>query len=373
MTFPPDRAGWLDLWQAQSRDYAVLVLDPQGIVVEALGSVEATLGYAPAELVGGTLALLLTEEDCALGIDRSEVETARASGHAMDDRWHVRKDGAHIWVGGTLTALHGADGALLGFVKLMRDRTDLRTQIAALEQRVQSLALADERKYVFLATLGHELRNPLAPLANAAELLRMAGRDERLALPLQVIERQLAVMKRLVDDLLDVARIDAGKLDLRFEELRLQQALTQAVELCRPAARAHRLALLALLPEPPITIEADAVRFEQMVVNLVNNAIKYTPPGGQIWVKATVESAQAVIRVEDDGVGIEPEMQARIFELFAQEASARAQAGGGLGIGLALVKNLVELHHGNVEVKSSGRDKGSQFTLRLPLRQPGPP
>ncbi|MBA3598893.1 MAG: PAS domain-containing sensor histidine kinase [Methylibium sp.] len=362
----------LELWRTQLRSHALLLLDAEARVVSALGGVEETLGYRPDELQGQPLERLFTAEDRALGLDRHEVVTARATGTSADDRWHLRKDGSRVWIDGVLTALQDADGRVVGFAKIMRDRTDLRAQIETLENELAALAGGQEQRDIFIATLAHELRNPLMPLSNAAQLIRMMASDDRLRFPLQVIDRQLAQLKRLVDDMMDVTRLDVDRLELHLQPLVLQAALGQAVELCRPGAQDRQLALAALMPPAPIEIEADPMRFEQIIVNLLNNAIKYTPSGGHIWVKCTVEATRAVIRVEDNGNGIAADMLPRIFDLFTQESSAGSAASGGLGIGLALVKSLVALHHGIVEVRSEGPGKGSEFTVRLPLVQSAP-
>ncbi|MBA2721701.1 MAG: HAMP domain-containing histidine kinase [Methylibium sp.] len=368
----PDIDRLYALWQAQMSGHALLLLDADAKVVAVFGAVQETLGYAASELIGSPLDRTFTLEDRALGLDGHELLTAAETGDSVDDRWHLRKDGSRVWISGMVSALRECDGRLLGYAKLMRNRTDLRVQIETLENRVAVLIDAEREKDVFIATLAHELRNPLMPLTSATQLIRMAGGDERMRYPLQVIDRQLALLKRLVDDMMDVTRIDVGKLELRVEPLPLQTALSQAIELCRPAAKERGLALHALLPPVPIVMEADPSRFEQIVVNLLNNAIKYTAPGGQVWIKATVEADAAVIRVEDTGQGIATDMLPRIFDLFTQESRTASSASGGLGIGLALVKSLVAAHHGIVSVYSEGRGKGSVFTVRLPLVQSAP-
>ena len=368
MTETPGRL--LARWLEQTRAVVVLQFDADGVVTAASGSVETTLGWRPDELVGHPAAQLFTPEDRQLGLDRHELEVARSAGHAQDDRWHLRRDGARIWVSGLLSAVRGEDGSLLGFVKVLRDRTDLAARVRSLEARLDAALRAEERRSLFIATLGHELRNPLGPLANAADLLRRVGDDERLTFPLGVIDRQLALLRRLVDDLLDLTRIDTGRLELQLQPLSLQDALRQAVDSCRGRAEQGGVGMAVLLPGVAITIEADPARLQQMVVNLLDNAIKYTPPGGQVWVKATVDSGNALVRVEDNGMGIDADMLPRIFDLFTREPTARRADAGGLGLGLALVRSLAELHHGVVEVRSDGRDKGSHFTLQLPLNQP---
>jgi signal transduction histidine kinase len=175
-------------------------------------------------------------------------------------------------------------------------------------------------------------------------------------------------MRRLVDDLMDLSRIGAGKVELRREKVAIQQILQRAAESVQPQARDHGHVLEIFLPGQPIFLKADPARLEQVFVNLLNNAIKYTQRGGHIWLKCTGEDEEVVMRVEDDGVGIPQDMLPRIFDLFTQVDSTRKQAEGGLGIGLALVKKLVSLHGGSVQVNSEGPGRGSEFTVRLPLR-----
>jgi two-component system CheB/CheR fusion protein len=266
-----------------------------------------------------------------------------------------------------LVELENGRGETAGFAKIMRDRTDLRMQIETLKNRLAATIEQQERKTVMLGTLAHELRNPLAPLTNAAQLIRLAGCDDtRLAYPLQIIERQISFFQRLIDDLLDVTRVSAGKLRLELKRFVLQDALNDALDTARPDAAARRQTLQGVLPQAPIEVEADRDRVVQIVVNLLGNAVRYTPSEGCVWLKATVEAAHAVLRVEDTGQGIPLELQPRIFDLFTQGTPSAGRAGG-LGIGLALVKELVAAHGGTVAVRSEGVGRGSEFTVRLPL------
>jgi PAS domain S-box-containing protein len=371
---PPKPDELLRLLLEQGKDHALLLLDPGGRVVGWLAGAEHILGYRAEEMVGQPAARLFTPEDVGRGLAEHELEVARKVGRAEDDRWQVRKDGTRIWASGVLLALRDAAGEVVGFGKVLRDRTDLRAQIQALENRAEALARADRRKDLFLGTLAHELRNPLAPLVNALQLIRLAGpTSEALAYPVQIIERQVEVIRRLVDDLMDTTRVGAGKVELKMGPVRLQEVLGRAAEACRPRAEERRQDFRVLLPPAPIALEADAGRLHQVVVNLLTNAVKYTPEGGGIWLKATVEGDEAVVRVEDSGVGISPEMLPRIFELFTQEESSRPRSEGGLGLGLPLVKELVALHGGSVQVRSEGKGRGSEFTVRLPLRRPTSP
>jgi PAS domain S-box-containing protein len=230
----------------------------------------------------------------------------------------------------------------------------------------EALREADRRKDEFLAMLAHELRNPLAPIRNALHLLRVSGGAGPVAAEArEVMERQLTQLIRLVDDLLEVSRISRGKIELRRASLDLAGVVASAVETSRPAIDAARHRLEVRLPPAPLHVEGDFVRLAQVLANLLNNAAKYTDPGGRIAVSVEREGAEAAIRVQDSGVGLAPELVPRIFDMFAQ--ADRTRAGGGLGIGLALAKMLVELHGGRIEAKSAGPGRGSEFTVRLPL------
>lgn len=376
-TASPKAEELLRLLLDQSKDHALLLLDAGGLIVGWLAGAEYIFGYQTEEILGQPVHRLFTPEDVERGLSAHELEVARKDGRAEDDRWHVRKDGSRIWVSGAVIALRDAAGQVVGFGKIMRDRTDLKAQIESLENRAETLSRADQRKNLFLGTLGHELRNPLAPLTNALHLIRLAGPiSENLVYPIKLIERQVEFIRRLVDDLLDITRVAAGKVELRVQPVRLQEILNRAAEACRPRAQERRQDFQVLLPPAPITLNADADRLHQVTVNLLNNAVKYTPEGGRIWLKATIEGEEVVVRVEDTGVGIDAEMLPRIFDLFTQEESSLTRSEGGLGLGLPLVKELVALHGGTVQVRSEGRDKGSEFTIRLPLPQstaPPPP
>ena len=237
-----------------------------------------------------------------------------------------------------------------------------------------SLREADHRKNEFLATLAHELRNPLAPLRNSLELVRLRE-DSPSAIrhARELMNRQVEQMTRLVEDLLDVTRIAQGKLVLKKEHIDLDPAITQAVQMNAPLREARRHRLSVSLSPTPLWVEADPVRLVQVLVNLLNNAAKYTPDGGEIAISATREGNEAVVRVKDNGVGIPPEKLNQIFEMFTQLDSDAEHAQSGLGIGLTLVRRLVELHGGSVSVTSLGVGKGSEFVVRLPSTTAGSP
>jgi signal transduction histidine kinase len=241
---------------------------------------------------------------------------------------------------------------------------------AKLEQRTQDLVADDHRKDAFLALLAHELRNPLAAISNALRLLR-DGRsgEERRERALDAIDRQVPHQGRLVDDLMDVSRITREKIELRREAMDLVTLAREMVEDHQGAVKEARLTLALELPDDPVPVQGDRIRLAQVLGNLLTNAIKFTDPGGQIGVKVAVErdGQTAIIAVRDTGIGIEPAMLPRVFDPFAQAERSLARSQGGLGLGLALVKALVELHGGEVRVSSDGVGRGTEFALRLPI------
>ena len=237
----------------------------------------------------------------------------------------------------------------------------------ALRVRVEQLALADRRKNEFLAMLAHELRNPLAPIQNALQLLRIKGPDEsELDWARDVIERQVRQMGRLVDDLLDVSRITSGRISLQRETVELKAIFDQALEISRPIIDAHQHMLEVSLEGEPLFVNVDSTRLAQAVANIVNNAAKYTKDGGRIWLTGEREGKEVVIRVRDTGIGIAPEMLSSVFDLFCQADQSLDRSEGGLGIGLTLVHNLVAMHGGTVQAFSEGHGRGSEFVIRLP-------
>jgi signal transduction histidine kinase len=255
----------------------------------------------------------------------------------------------------------------------MRDRLAARTReserlATELRARAEALAETDRRKDEFLAMLAHELRNPLGAIANASYVLEQAGPSgPPMDRAVPVIQRQIQHLVRLVDDLLDVSRITRGKIELRREPLDLRDAVRGAVEMTRPVIEAKQHELRLVLPPDPLPLDADVTRLEQALGNLVRNAAKYTEPGGHLEVSAWREDGEAVVCVKDDGIGMPPELLPRIFDLFIQGEQSLDRSGGGLGIGLTLVRRLIEMHGGRVAARSEGEGRGSEFTVRLPL------
>jgi signal transduction histidine kinase len=276
--------------------------------------------------------------------------------------------GAEVPIDDSAAPIRSREGNVQGVVLVFRDVTERRCLENELRQRAEELVAADQRKNEFLAMLAHELRNPLAPIQNAIPILKHFGSEQPpLLQATQIIERQAQYARRLVEDLLDISRISQGKLSLQKQPLELAEVVAHAIEASRPLMEARRHTLSVSVPEEPIRLEADSARLTQVVVNLLNNAAKYTPEGGRITLTVEQEAEQAIVRVRDNGIGIAPQILPRVFDLFAQSPRALGHAQGGLGIGLSLVRRLVELHSGTVQASSTGPGQGSEFIVRLPV------
>jgi PAS domain S-box-containing protein len=347
----------------QVKDYAIFMTDRQGRATSWNEGVERVLGFDETEFIGADIVTsIFTPEDVQKGVARDELEEAAETGTANNDRWMRRKDGTPFWASGITTALYDEAGEHLGFTKVMRDLTHRKAA-------EDTLKLADRRKDEFLATLAHELRNPLAPIRNSLQILRMTtcGTDPASDRLCEMMERQVNHMVRLVDDLLEVSRITRGQIELRKEQVELASIIRSAVETSKPLIEAASHQLAVSLPAEPIPLYGDPVRLAQIVANLLNNAAKYTNDGGQIWLTARSESGGIVISVRDNGIGIDEAMQPHVFDMFTQVDRNAGRSQGGLGIGLTLVRSLVEMHGGTVQIHSPGRNAGTEFVVRLPL------
>ena len=291
------------------------------------------------------------------------------TGHGeIEVRFRHFKTGAARWMAYKVLTLPGADGRPTAFATVSQDVTERRRLEDDLRRVAAELSDADRRKNEFLAMLAHELRNPLAPISNAVRALSLGRRDETAVdSASEMLERQVGQIIRLVDDLLDVSRISRGKIALRPERVELTRIIDQAVEASRAQYRSMDQELTVSLPSEPVYLNADPTRLAQVVGNLLNNAHKFTDVGGRISVAVEREGAQVVIRVKDTGVGIAAEHLAGIFEMFTQVESSLERSRSGLGIGLTLVKTLVEMHGGTVEAHSDGPGRGSEFVVRLPV------
>ncbi|HVE51906.1 MAG TPA: PAS domain-containing sensor histidine kinase [Ramlibacter sp.] len=362
----------LELALPTVKDYALVLFDAGGTIVGWLCGAEEIFGYAAEEVVGRHSSVLFETDDIAKGLVAYELHVAASRSYSHDDRWHLRKDGTRIWVSGTVTALTDASG-LRGFIKLMRDRTDQKMDTQVRSNRANAAEDALERTRLFLETLGHELRNPLGPIKNASFILPRVSDDPRVHKIATMIGNQTASLERLAEDLMEVSRLEHRKLELRLAETDIAALVQDEVSGQQLPARAKGLQLLNLSPGQPLRALADPDRLRQAVTNLLTNAIKYTPDGGKIWAKVTQEGDDIVIRVEDTGIGITPEALPRIFELFTQEGRASDLVPGGLGVGLAMVRQIAELHGGVAQARSAGRNKGSEFSLRIPRRMAAAP
>jgi signal transduction histidine kinase/CheY-like chemotaxis protein len=280
---------------------------------------------------------------------------------------------------GTL-AIEGATGVIeLGLFALScslvivlgeamrRARDRYRASEAELKERARQLQRADTNKSQFLAVMSHELRNPLAPLRTGLALLRMQREDPATRETHDMMERQIAQLTRLIDDLLDVSRMDRGKLELRSERVAIEAVMRTAIDTAKPNIDAKGHSLAVRYPPQPLYVEGDPVRLAQVVSNLLNNAAKFTPPKGHIELSAREEDGRAVLSVADNGIGIAPEHLREVFDMFVQLDTANVTAAGGLGLGLTLARSIVERHRGTIEARSPGRGRGSQFLVRLPL------
>lgn len=286
----------------------------------------------------------------------------------FEGRFHRKSDNALRWIELNGLLNRTADGAPLRVVGTAGDISDRKQAQEELQRLAARLSEADRRRNEFIATLAHELRNPLAPLTNALHLMRMSPDNaENVRRARSVMERQLAHMVRLIDDLLDTARITNGKLELKKQSVELNSVVASAIEGSLPILEAAGHSLHVGAPKEPVFIEVDPDRLTQVVSNLLNNAAKYTPSGGSIEILARQDGDYATIAVADSGIGISAEALPTVFEMFTQVRGETDRSQGGLGIGLCLVRQLVQLHGGTVSASSPGAGKGSTFTVRLPL------
>ena len=309
---------------------------------------------------------------------RAAVEAAVAGGEGHFGGFFQTLDGKPKWWDVAISPIRDADGKTERLLAVSRDITERHWIESSLADRVADLARADRSKDEFLAMLAHELRNPLAPLRNAAEILETpdTGAEDRRHAQ-RIIVRQVENMSRMIDDLLDVSRITEGKIELRKQPVALEAVLTAAGSLARSGFAARQQTLAVSLPADPVYLDADATRLEQVFGNLLTNACKYSGEGSHITLNAEraagVEPPEVVISVRDNGAGIALELLPRVFDLFVQASRTLDRVHGGLGIGLTLVQRLVKLHGGSVEARSEGPGKGAEFIVRLPILQYTPP
>ncbi|HUQ71345.1 MAG TPA: PAS domain S-box protein, partial [Planctomycetaceae bacterium] len=365
---------------ATSED-AIISKSSEGIIQTWNAAAERLFGYSAEEATGKHITLIIPTDRLA---EEDQIIAQLKAGEAFEHFQTIRqrKDGRLVDVSITVSPLIDAEGKFVGASKIVRDITRDKAAEQKIRGLMEDLQDADRRKDEFLATLAHELRNPLAPIRNTLEILKHQDLDrERLMEARGTMERQLGQMVRLVDDLLDVSRITRDRLELRRERVELASIVHHAVESSRPLAEAAGHHLTVTLPQDHCYLDADPVRLAQVFGNLLSNACKYTEPGGKIDLVAEQVDDHVVVKIKDTGIGIPADKLDAIFEMFAQVTTALEHSQGGLGIGLTLVKRLVELHGGQVQVSSDGLGQGSEFRVRLPLltqppkspRTPSPP
>jgi PAS domain S-box-containing protein len=352
----------------QHSDDAIITETLDGMISTWNPGAEIIFGYTAREALGKHTSIIVPpeyeHEDTAIlarlraGERVSHYETVRR-----------RKDGSLVNVSLSVSPLKDTSGRITGASKIARDISQQKLAEKEIKAHSEALREMDRRKDEFLAILSHELRNPLAPIRQAAAISATArATEEQRRWATEVIRRQVQTMSLLLDDLLDVSRITRGTLQLRGSEANLSEVIKAAIETARPLidARGHRFEVEA--PRRTILFQADPLRLAQVLSNLLTNAAKYTHSGGSIRLVAEVDEQRIVVRVEDNGIGIAPAVLPRIFTMFSQAPEAQEHAAGGLGIGLALSKGLVELHGGTIEVRSAGAGLGSTFIVTLPNR-----
>ena len=362
----------------QSSDDAIVSKTLEGIIRSWNRAAERLFGYTAEEAVGQPITLIIPPERVQ---EEQEILEKLRCGERIDhfETVRVAKSGRRIDVALTISPICDANGVIVGASKIARDISERKASeqaqqrtIGELRRAEEALRDADRRKDEFLAVLAHELRNPLAPIRYAVAMARKATRPDTERLRAQaIIERQVEHMGRLLDDLLDVSRITRGTLILRRSTVELAAVVAAAQESARPLIESRGHTLLVQLPAETLRLVADPVRLAQVLANLLINAAKYTDSGGRIELEARRKGGELVIAVRDNGIGICAEMMPRVFNLFAQASPALERSEGGLGIGLALVRGLLELHGGNVSAHSGGVGHGSEFLVRLPIGSPG--
>jgi PAS domain S-box-containing protein len=342
------------------KDYAMFVLDPEGRIASWNAGAERIHGYKAQEIQGRPGALFYPQAAIDKKWPEQELALAREQGRFEGEAQRVRKDGSTFWANVVVMPLYDQEGVLDGYANVTRDLTDIR--------RVESLEKAEQQTSGFLASLAHELRNPLAPINNALHLLSLRpAADSTDKWVREVLQRQTAQMTRLIDDLLDVSRVTRSAILLNKQVLDVRAVLRAAVDAAMQWMQARRHAVsVDFAQDEPLTVLGDEKRLTQVLQNLLHNAARYTPEGGRVTVSARREDADVVIAVKDNGVGMDAELLRSAFDMFKQGRQAQQRPQGGLGIGLTLVQRLIRLHGGTVIARSPGADCGSEFVIRLP-------
>ena len=347
------------------KDYAVFMLDTQGRVASWNPGAQRIKGYRADEIIGEHFRVFYSAEARERQWPAEELRRAREDGRHEEEGVRIRKDGSSFWANVVITPVRDSAGVLRGYAKVTRDLTD--------RKRIESLESSERQMQEFLAVLAHELRNPLAPISNALNLLaRKPTADPSEIWVRDVLQRQTAQLSHLVDDLLDVSRITRAALVLDRKAVDLRTLVRQAADASMQWFEQRRHTLDVRVPDERLVVEGDEVRLSQVVQNLLHNAAKYTPDGGRVVLEARREGGDALIRVTDNGIGMTADVLDTAFELFKQAHQGLDRRQGGLGVGLTLVERLVKMHGGRVMAKSEGPGRGSEFVVRLPLKPEQP-
>ncbi|KYF83474.1 hypothetical protein BE17_40930 [Sorangium cellulosum] len=349
------------------KDYAIFMLDPQGVITTWNRGAQELKGYSAEEILGQHFSRFYPEHDVRAGKCDWELAIAARDGRVTDEGWRIRKDGTRFWAYVVITALRGPGGELVGFAKVTRDLTERRQ---AEEERIR-LAQAQEAnrmKDEFLATVSHELRTPLNAILGWSSVLCDTVTDPEIAKAFETIRRNAQAQARIVEDVLDVSRIVTGKMHIETRPTNFAAIVADALEVVRPAADAKGIELSVQGAERSLSLVGDPARLQQVVWNLLSNAVKFTDRGGHVRVNLEQAGASVHLAVHDDGRGIDPAVLSHVFERFWQADSSITRRFGGLGLGLAIVRHIVELHGGTVSAHSAGRDQGTSFFVTLPVR-----
>jgi PAS domain S-box-containing protein len=348
------------------RNYAVVLMDTRGVIRSWNQAAREIFGFDAGQLLGQSADCLFTPEDRAAGVFQREMADALRKGKADDNRWMLRSDGLRLWAEGVLVPLYGDNREHSGFSKIIRDATSDYRDAEALRAAKEEAERANQAKDRFLAVLSHELRTPLSPIATAAHLLeRTAEVPEKYRHLLPMIQRNVALEARLIEDLLDLTAISAGKVSLKPKPVDMHHLVQVVLDMLEGQVKDKRLDLRLQLEARQPHVTADEARIQQVLWNLLRNAIKFTPDEGLVAVRTRSDGTWFVLEVEDSGIGIEPEALPRIFTAFEQADREVSQRFGGLGLGLAIARGLVAEHKGELAVASRGRGLGATFTLRL--------
>ena len=351
------------------REYAIFMLDTDGYIATWNSGAERVLGYTQKEALGKTLALMVAPENHEAQQPAQQLALAQDQGFLNEEGWYLRKDGARFWGSGLLSALHNSNGHLTGYVKVLRDNTERKVAEEALKQAKRSAESANQAKDQFLATVSHELRTPLSAIVLWASLIEDQKIQDpgQLAEAIKAIKRSAEEQRELIEDLVDTSRIVAGKLRLEIKEVDLPAIVHSGIESAHAMAAEKNITLEEKFEGNIHSVRADGGRIKQVVSNLVNNSVKFTPAGGRVVVALRRQGDEVQIAIADTGIGMSKEFLPHIFDRFSQmeEASTRTQSG--LGLGLAIAKQIVEMHGGCISVESPGIGRGATFTVRLPL------